>query len=205
MVASMEESQEGEVGLPYNRRTAKNRWVIGNMKVYRQFFGWKNMIMLVKLAKVGLKGHLGETLIHNQQEQNEAGGLIATVFENGMRIGEALGTREKDQGLDGIRVNDIKSDGEVVNAIFQIEKRYRKVGGKVTKYKATDGTFLRWNILEEAEASGKSFEEYEGYNTKRVPEIRNIEYSAFEPLVPIMLEWIEMAEDLGWKQLFNFS
>ena len=189
--------------MPYNRERAKKRWSVELMKVYRQFCGWSTLQKLVDAVEVGLKGPKGEVLIHDERERDEARAMIATVFETGARICEVIGQGEH---FPGLKCKDIIVLEDRVNVIFNIEKRYRKKV-EVTKYKATDGTFMRWDNEEEAKESGHPYIAYRGYITERVIEIRNIVFPKAEPLAPTMIAWaekvkMEKGED---AKLFNIK
>lgn len=173
------------------------------MKRYRKFCGWDTLLKLIEQVQIGMKGYARQILIHNERELQQGRALIATIFETGARIGEVIGG----PNIEGLHVKDFHriTDREV-NVIFTIEKRYRKIR-KVIKYRATDGTRLRWRTEEEAKKSGHPYEPYEGYETKRVIEIRNIVFPRKEPLVPIMLGWVERIRREKGKdgKLFDFT
>jgi len=174
----------------------KRRWTIEMMKVYRKFCGWDTLRRLIDAADIGLRGPSGEILIHDEWERDQARGLIATVFETGARISEIIG-QSKPGGLSGLRCRDVMVRGDAVNVIFMIAKRYRKKK-KVIKYRAIDGSRLRFRTEEEAISSGHQYEPYEGYETERVIEVRNIVFPIRESLVPIMLHWVNIVrEKLG--------
>ena len=178
----------------YIKEKAKPRWTIKLMKVYRQFCGWDTLLDLIGMVRVGLKGWNGETLIHDEVEENEGRALIATTFETGARIQEAL----------QMRVRDFRFEEDRVYAIFNIVKRYRKER-RVIKYRATDGTKLRWDTEEEAKASGHPYEPYEGYTTRKEIEIRNIAFPRREPLVPIMEKWIKFVSETKGENAYLFN
>lgn len=191
--------------MPYIREFAKKRWTVEMMKVYRRFCGWETLKELINAVDIGLRGPSDEILIHNELEREEARAMIATTFETGARICEVIG-QNKLGGIEGLRCSDISVSGDAVNVIFNIEKRYRKTQ-KVIKYRATDGTKLRWLTEEEAKKSGHPYEPYEGYLTERRIEIRNIVFPKWEPLVPIMLNWLEKAKEMRGEngKLFNLT
>jgi len=191
--------------MPYVKELAKRRWTVKMMKVYRRFCGWDTLKALIDAVEVGLRGPVGEILIHDEVEMREARAMIATIFETGARVCEVIG-QEKPDGIEGLKCNDISVVGNRVNVVFNIEKRYRKKK-KVIKYRATDGTKLRWASEEEAKRSGHPYEPYEGYVSEREIEIRNIVFPKWEPLVPIMLDWVEEVRrvDMENAKLFNIS
>jgi hypothetical protein len=188
--------------MPYNKWVAKRRWTVGMMKVYRRFCGWETLLRLVDAVDFDLRGFSGERLIHDEVERDMARALIATVFECGARICEVIGG----SSVPGLRAGDVTVLGDRVQVVFNIEKRYRK-RQKVTKFRAIDGSRLRWTSREEAEKSGRPYEPYVGYLTDRVVEIRNIVFPKWEPLAPIMLGWMERVKaDKGLEaKLFNIS
>jgi hypothetical protein len=155
--------------MPYNKWVAKRRWTVGMMKVYRRFCGWETLLRLVDAVDFDLRGFSGERLIHDEVERDMARALIATVFECGARICEVIGG----SSVPGLRAGDVTVLGDRVQVVFNIEKRYRK-RQRVTKFRAIDGSRLRWTSREEAEKSGRPYEPYVGYLTDRVVEIRNI-------------------------------
>jgi len=189
--------------MPYVRETAKKRWTVEMMKVYRKFCGWDLLERLIEAVDFDLRGPCGEVLVHDEQEREEARAMIATTFECGARICEVIG---QPGGFEGLRCSDITVLGDRVNTVFNVEKRYRKEL-KVIKFRATDGTKMRWNSEEEAQRSSHPYESYEGYVTERKIEIRNIVFPKREPLVPVMLAWVEkVKKEKGEKaKLFNIS
>jgi len=191
--------------LPYVRGKAKKRWTVEMMKVYRKFCGWDTLKKLIQAIDYDLRGPSGEILVHNDLERDEARAMIATTFETGARICEVIG-QDKRGGLEGLRCSDITVSGDKVNVIFNLEKQYRKKM-KVTKYRATDGTKMRWVSEEEAKRSGHPHEPYEGYLTERQVEIRNITFPKYEPLVSMMLDWVEKVKNEKGEnaKLFNLT
>jgi hypothetical protein len=173
------------------------------MKVYRKFCGWDLLERLIEAVDFDLHGPCGEVLVHDEREKEEARAMIATTFECGARICEVIG---QPGGFEGLRCSDITVSGDRVNVIFNVEKRYRKKL-KVIKFRATDGTKMRWDSEEEARKSKHPYESYEGYVTERKIEIRNIVFPKREPLVPVMLTWVErVRREKGENaKLFNIS
>jgi len=105
-----------------------------------------------------------------------------------------------------LTTEDIKVSEGTVNAMFMIEKRYKKVK-KVTKFRATDGVKLRWRTREEAMLSGHTFEEYEGYETKPNPDLRNVVFPLSEPLAPAVVDWRDFVFETHGEgaRLFNLK
>ena len=190
------------MSLPYNPVGAKKRWNISFMQKYRKFCGWQTLLDMIKGLDFDVLGPQGEKLFHTQEDLDQAAGLIATVFQTGCRICEAIGQTRPD-GTRGMKPTDFTILEDRVTFVFEIEKRYIKIGRTITKYKAVDRSRLRWDTLEEAEASGRPYEEYEGYNTERQTALRNADFSIKEPLVPVLLEWRQKA--LGMKSEYLFS
>jgi len=189
--------------MPYIREKAKKKWTISKMKIYRDFCGWETLLELIDAIDIGLKGLSGEYLIKDEIDRLQGRALIATIFETGARISEVIG-QNKPEGLIGLRTNDIRVGDVLINVILQLAKRYRKIM-KVKKYRAIDGTKLRWGKIEDAIDSGHPFEEYEGFETERVIDIRNIVFPRNEPLVPYMLDWLDFCNKKRRKKLFNLS
>jgi len=189
--------------MPYIKGLAKKRWTVKMMKVYRKFCGWDTLKDLINAVEIGLRGYSREILIHDEVERKEARAMIATVFETGARICEVIG-QNKPGGIEGLKCNDISVIGDRVNVIFNIEKRYVKKQ-KVIKYRAIDGTKLRWLTEEDARKSGHPYEPYEGFISEREVEIRNIVFPKWEPLVPIMLDWVEEVRRVDGENAKLFS
>jgi hypothetical protein len=51
--------------MPCDKETAKERWVIDNMKEYRRFCGWKTMEDMMNAVNYDLRGPMNEMLVHN--------------------------------------------------------------------------------------------------------------------------------------------
>jgi integrase len=153
-----------------------------------------------------LRGPLQEILIHNENEKQQAQAMVATIFETGARIGEVIGHRRFILDFPGLKCKDIKSSQDAIAVVFSIEKRYDKTATTI-KYRATNGTKMHWTSEEEAKRSGHPFEPYQGYLTKRCITIRNIVFPNKEPLVPIMMSWVEKTkkEKDENAKLFNIS
>jgi integrase len=182
--------------MPYQKTVAKKRWTISKMKDYKKFCGWDTLQRLIDNVKVGMKGKLGETLVKDEQECEEARAIIATTFETGARIAEVLG---QDSGeLEGLKVSSFDLVGNVKGIVvaFDIAKRWEKIG-ELKKFKATDNSRLRWNTEEEARASGRPYREYDGQITKRVKKVRSITIPREEPLLPVMISWVREKEHEG--------
>jgi len=191
--------------VPYVRETAKRRWTVEMMKVYRKFCGWDVLERLIAVVRVGVRGPSGEILVRDEREKEGAGAMIATLFETGARISEVIG-QDRDDGIPGLRPRDFSVRGDRVNVIFEIGKRYRKKAG-VTKYRAIDGSKMRWETEEDARKSSHAYEPYQGYMTERRIELRNLVLPKWEPLVPSMLGWVErIKEEAGEDaKLFSFG
>lgn len=170
------------------------RWTIDKMKEYRKFCGWDFLERLIDHIDYDLRGPSKETLVHDEEEQKELRALTAITFETGARIGEAIGSDEHHH-IPGMAKEDFDlSRKEYVTAIFEIEKSYKKVEN-ATKFKATDETKLRWSSEEEAKRSGHPYEAYEGFTTERDMAVRHVAIPKSEPLVGIMVDWIQESNE----------
>ena len=161
-------------------RQMKQRWTISKIKEARGFMGWSKLIQIVKAVDVGLRDEYNHVLISNDMEKAEGRALVATLFETGGRVSEVLRLRPK----------DFKSDDNFVYVTLQLAKRFVKVG-KVAKYRATDETKLRWDTEQEALSSGHPYSEYVGWLTRARVDYRISSIPRHEPLVKIMLPWVD--------------
>ncbi|MBU0906734.1 MAG: hypothetical protein KKE05_01100 [Nanoarchaeota archaeon] len=189
--------------MPYNSETAKKRWNISQMQIARKFCGWETLKKMMKSCNENLRGPHNEKLLNTPEQMDEAEGLIATVFQTGCRICEAIGQKRID-GTMGMKPTDFSVFEDRVAFVFEIEKRYTKIGRQIQKYKAVDRSKLRWDTLEEANASGRPHEEYMGYMTERQIKLRNNDFSRLEPLVPHLLAWKKIAQENDQEHLFNY-
>lgn len=182
----------------------KKRWTISMMKRYRKFCGWNRLKELMDAMEIGIKGPSGEILLHNEFEMEEARAATATTFETGSRICETLG-QGKEGECPGLTTSDIEVVGDWVVARFELEKRYKKIG-KIIRYKAISESKMRWDTEDEAKRSGYPYEAYQGFVCERVLDLRTVAIPKFEPLVPIILNWIKkIAQEGEEKKLFNIK
>jgi integrase len=158
---------------------------------------------MINSIEVYFIGKYNETLIFNESERDEARALMATIFETGARVSEVLG-QPTPGGLDGLRCRDINIGENMVNVVFNIAKRYRKIGEAV-KYKAIDGVKLRWNTEDEAKKSGHKYKMYLGFSTKRVVDIRNVAFPTKEPLTPYIINWVKKIKEEKGDEIKLFT
>lgn len=177
------------------------------MKEYGDFCGFDLLQAMIDEFKVGMKGYYNNSrVVRDEPELEEFQALTATCFETGARIGEVVGkgrvSPEKNQ-IEERKIEGLQSDNFTITADeiitkFQIEKRY-KTKRKVTKYKATDDSEMRWKSEEKAESSEHPFEPYTGWETEQDYDVRKISIPIDEPLNDPMIEWMKENED----KLFN--
>jgi len=171
----------------------KKRWNVTRMLEYGKFCGWGVLKHLVEAVEIGLRDPLpsqNHVLIKDAYEKAEARALIATTFETGARISEVLRLTPRSFQV-------VSSPEEAVVVTLTLSKRYRKKS-RVAKYKATDGSAMRWLTEEKALRSGRPYEEYLGWLTEPVLAIRRVEIpfsrenpEVSEPLARVMMAWVD--------------
>lgn len=185
----------------------KKRWTVNEMKKYGDFCGFDLLQAMIDELKVGMQGYYNNsTVIRDGKDLEEFRALIATAFETGARIGEAVGkgwANSEKNSIEQRKVEGLLSENFTVNideiiVKFQIEKRY-DAKGKTTKYKATDESEMRWEKESDAIASGHPYEPYEGWETKQEYDVRKISIPRQEPLNDIMIDYVERNDG----RLFN--
>lgn len=168
------------------------RWKIEKIKRIRRSYNEGEIAQdiqdLLNQVVIGLKGPMDETLIKHEIEREEARNAIRTIFITGARVCEILG-QGKEDGVPGLMKDDITFD-EKNNPIFtiELEKKY-EAKNKVTRYKATEGSEMRFDNPEKAKKLGYPVTEYEGYTTKKKMKIRRVTIPRSEKFLDEILEW----------------
>jgi integrase len=183
------------------------RWTVNQMKKYGDFCGFDLLKSMINEFEVGMQGFYNNSkVIRDMNELEEFRALTATAFETGARIGEVIGkgwANSENNDISERKIEGLMSDNFTVTADeivvkFQIEKRY-KTKEKVTKYKATDDSEMRWDSEEKAEKSDHPYEPYSGWKTEQEYDVRKIAIPINEPLNDIMLDWVDRVDG----RLFN--
>jgi hypothetical protein len=165
-----------------------------------------------------LHGLSGEILLDTEKEVKACQNCMVTTFVTGSRIGEVLGQEfskrygygslpedlekyknekmteeilEKHPELSGIAGLYSKHFQETETSFIvtvNLEKKY-KYSQEVQRFRATDDSEMRWDTKLEAIQSGRPFESYKGFTTKRKRKIRRVSIPKGEPFAEKMYKF----------------